>query len=759
MLNFLERIKDFVVKFKVPIIMGLFICAYLWILQPAISTIAKAITSLPTYKTGFQKCSETILSYFPTHIFDGCLTVPYFDSFAIPGYIILIIILVYLFKSAINPGVLPNDIIDAQPEMAGNNEYGNTTFIRTLREVKQQTNLSIVPVKQLGKTKPGFYLGSFGNKLVMQQYSGHVLVLAPTRAGKTRRILFILIYELLKSNASLVVFDPKGELYGIMAEPATKLNIPINRINFSLPHTGNRINPLYHVIEQYQAKDKEGLAVNNLINKIEKLKEKYYNTAKTERDPILAQIKKYSISLSKRLSRADHEVKRIVDALVQRDEEKESSGATFFINGGCSLLEMTIHYVCCKNGVPDDARTLERVYVLLKEFCQPVSLNMKNPKDTRWFSPLIEDILKMNSQYPCYKKALEVQNESKNYVKDFIGNATQYISIYAGYDIAQMMSETDFTYEELTEKQTITFINTSLKESVYKDLALFYIENLYSSLVAKAELNGNKLERKIFIVAEELTQLPVIPDLAGRLNSCTSYGIQWILIAQSINMMFATYGRDVTLNILENCSTQIFLGSNSTETSRYVSSMFGTYTIEEKTSSVSKTPNSMFSNSVSEGSRLLKRDRITPSEVQKWEPDQGVLISVKGCNPLVIPAPQAEKTLFRGIIGLGSEEWEKEKIRKWTNAKAHEEEVLLSDWTPELNKEGSQGRLYTDEQRKQKRAKYIADLFERSKNRQSLKKDDEENKNGNSNKENSNKNNKKKNSNSSQNKKEERLPY
>lgn len=704
-------------RLKVLLIIVAFNLCWLWFVQPIITTLVTGFSYLPLGREGVEKLLESV-NFIKNNLFTGFLSVPYFSLEACIGYIALIVVNIFLFKGIVMPGPISNDIADSQPPAAGNNEYGNTQWLRSLREIKKGTELSVISANALDDVKPGFYLGCFNEKLIIQQYSGHLLLLAATRGGKTRRILFILIYVLLKSGASLVIFDPKGELYGITAEAAEKLGIRQNRINYSIPATSNRINPLYHVIDLYQKKDEEGYRVSSLINRIEKLKAAVIkNPNDTEK---IKDIQRLELKLSKRISEAEHEVNRIIDFLVKRDDKKESSGSSFFINGASELLKLGIHYVCCVDYIPYKARTLERVSALLNEFCQPVSLSPKNPKETRWFAPLIEEIQKMYSKYPCYKAMQKISSTSKNYVSDFITTATQYLSLYSSYEIAQMMCDTDFKYEDLTKEQTVTYINTSLAESTYKDIALFYIENLYSSLMRKAEKQGNKLERKLFIIAEELTQLPPIPDLASKLNACASYGIQWVLVAQSINLMFDKYGRDSTLNILENCGTQVFLGSNSPESAQYVSSKFGTYTIEEKTNSISKAPASFTSNSINEGTRLLKRERITSGEAQQWNPNQGVIVATKGNNPAIIPAPQAEETLFKDIIGLGSEEWETKKIASWSTKPAHSKEELLSDWSIELNSNVKAHTVYSDKDRKKLRDEYLQKLFAASKNRQAL---------------------------------------
>jgi len=111
----------------------------------------------------------------------------------------------------------------------GDSEYAKTGDVRRL-------NL-------MGKLGP--VLGKFGGRLLMPDAPRSTLVIAPTRAGKTRGIV---IPTILTYKGSKVVIDPKRELIEKTADAERRAGRAVHVIDWTDPSSPSGWNPLGSVL-------------------------------------------------------------------------------------------------------------------------------------------------------------------------------------------------------------------------------------------------------------------------------------------------------------------------------------------------------------------------------------------------------------------------------------------------------------------------------------------------------------------------------
>lgn len=80
----------------------------------------------------------------------------------------------------------------------------------------------------------------------------HTLVIGSTGSGKTQTIVLPTIKLSMKANESIVVSDPKGELYSRTAVQLEKEGYKVSVINLDNPNLGNGYNPLSFPYELYK---------------------------------------------------------------------------------------------------------------------------------------------------------------------------------------------------------------------------------------------------------------------------------------------------------------------------------------------------------------------------------------------------------------------------------------------------------------------------------------------------------------------------
>ena len=82
------------------------------------------------------------------------------------------------------------------------------------------------------------------NELYVDNSEAHSLIIGSTGSGKTRRLVLPLLNILARAGQSIVVTDPKGELYAKTSRLFNSLGYNVISINLRNPSEGNAWNPL-----------------------------------------------------------------------------------------------------------------------------------------------------------------------------------------------------------------------------------------------------------------------------------------------------------------------------------------------------------------------------------------------------------------------------------------------------------------------------------------------------------------------------------
>ena len=97
------------------------------------------------------------------------------------------------------------------------------------------------------------------NELYVDNSEAHSLIIGSTGSGKTRRLVLPLLNILARAGESIVVTDPKGELYAKTNKLFNSLGYNVISINLRNPNEGNAWNPLsipYDFYNKLELRDK-----------------------------------------------------------------------------------------------------------------------------------------------------------------------------------------------------------------------------------------------------------------------------------------------------------------------------------------------------------------------------------------------------------------------------------------------------------------------------------------------------------------------
>lgn len=645
-------------------------CAlYAWVALPALSyvcSLAGAVAQGAPIAAAVAAAGQ----YFPAHLLRGIAEPQLWlgPQMTLPLALLAALAAAMLAPLAAEPR-FPNRVLDAQPPSAGSNEHGSSRILRTPRELEEVGKLKSWPADRPEESRGAVYVGAWEDRAYGYNTDEHTLVLAPTRCGKTARLLVQQIACLGASGECIFCFDPKGELFGKTSEYLRDLGYKVNRLDFRYPDRGSRWNPLDRVNAAYQR-----IIDGDLFKAHAEAEERWAACGDpAEAAALKAEMQAAAVELDRWVALAEKEVDILVNTIFPR-EKGEQSGNKFYNDNGEQVLKIAIHLVASSRACPPGAKSILTVLRTMETYGNAEPLNPWNKADDSIVVPMYEEVEKIPYESHPAKKLLKSLDRSRTeYTKSFIGTAKTQLREFASVSKEKMMSGvSDFSMEDLVRDKTITYAIIPVNASnADKKFCIMYVDQMYNALVDYAAECGGRLPKRMNMIGEEMGQLPPITDLDGRLAIAASSGFRFILILQNYSKLESVYGIAAKKSIISNVNYKILLMSDDPETSREWSQVCGTYTQARKsTSSKAALIGPGTTEGVSES--LDRRDRLSVAEISVWDcADCGVLVRHPGKPIMNVPAPAFYESGVGKLLGLGDEAQCLEKAERLSAESVH----------------------------------------------------------------------------------------
>lgn len=417
----------------------------------------------------------------------------------------------------------------------------------------------------------------FGKEKNIKAYllpKAHALIFGATGSGKTDTILMpnILLNVCAKDKPSGLVFDPKGEIYNTLAPFCRKQGYKVVYINLSETSQSHRWNPFQFAIDNGKEFIKKALILNNLkdpklFNEVNSLKVEAYNQA---------------------YNSVNETVRLLIE--VSNGEEKSiwTENATALFRLACRGLFETLSNKAYKK------------VISMKEY--NIKINNENYKEVlnlfnndKRLDKIIDDVY---SEFIISNVADVIMNTSKEDFGKFcldIGwtesmglfNATdqQYSSFQmsaqgalntlVGPDMKDLVSSSDFSYNDLVKEKTMIFVNIPSTEETRKTIASLMVEQIYKFLEKYAKLNNGSLDRPFYFYLEELANCPKIQCFETILTLGRGMKIFGIAVIQSLEQLRKKYGQGFEKISWGNTMVKIYLLATEKETLDMISSSLG----------------------------------------------------------------------------------------------------------------------------------------------------------------------------------------
>ena len=513
-------------------------------------------------------------------------------------------------------------------------QYYSSRLI-TEKELKTEKKFMYSLYQDLKNQKDGIIIRAEykANKLHVNMYKPiHTMIVGTTGSGKTTTYVSPTIQILAETSSkpSMVISDPKGELFDFHAAKLKKVGYDVQVIDLREPDKSARWNPLERAYDFYQRAHNltSEILVHrgshpNKFPKLNKLQDVTYQDEWYEFDGVAYPDKptlKYAITAlnAKLKGLASNEVEDIALTLcpVTGQDPMWSMGAQGFIRGILlAMLEDSL--------IPELGMTKEKFNFY----------NMEKIASKRDLSD--NDTLLTLKNYFAGRDKLSaaasggnnvVQN-APNTAKGFLGHVNSSIKLFTDAGVCYLTSGTDIDLKNIANKPSAIFIKIPDENATRHPLANIYISQLYKILIELANARQElALPRNVYFVLDEFGNLPKIEKIKSFVTAGRSRRIFLVIVVQSFTQLNSVYGEQDASTIKENCNIQVFIGTKDDKTKEEFSKSCGNITIEVENRSKNRqmgTKEQRGSDSVNVSTNTVSRPLIYPAELDHLDRNKG----------------------------------------------------------------------------------------------------------------------------------------
>lgn len=476
------------------------------------------------------------------------------------------------------------------------NDIEDTHWL-TNAEVRANENMTMTLYSKLAEVSDGvpMYVCKQGRDMtVVFGKAIHTLVVGTTRSGKTTGFVDPIIQILCrtKTKPSMVLTDPKGELYRNHAATLEAMGYKVLVLDISDPYRSARWNPFAAVIEKTQ-RIKQAVNATINANEIVQKNGKYLDVDGVVHDTFE----------KAHAANAAHGEYAFDGALYKTLEEAEAARKVYIQDLKDEIfidLQDVIYTICPVTSQQEPvweqgarnfifALAVAMWEDLLESECEEHEFNLntlfKNVADYAKgdLSTLSEYLTAARDEF---SKAAGLANailtSEDRQLSSYLSQVNNYMVGFADSGIRRITSGNDIDLDTFDEQPTALFIKIPDEKENRHFLVTLMVTQLYKLLVNKAprnlkrgETKDEELKRNVYIIMDEFGNLPKFPNIRKILAVGASRKIFILPIIQSYAQLDVIYGRDEAAIIRDNSNIKIFIGSNDDKTIKEFSELCG----------------------------------------------------------------------------------------------------------------------------------------------------------------------------------------
>lgn len=413
----------------------------------------------------------------------------------------------YIFTKEKGPGI---GLKIGEKEEKGYNRWAKE------KEIKEDKDVEKIDPTDSTLNAAGIVLTSDKNTFWVDNGEYHTLVIGSSGSGKTRGVVKPLVNILAKHGESMILTDPKGELYQANAEYLKKLGYNVIILNFREPENGSAWNPLSLPYQYYKEGNKD--KATELLDDV-------------------------SLSI-------------LYDPNNKNDPFWEQSASSYFSGLALGLFETA----------KEDEVNLNSINAMTTDGDERFGTS-------KYINEYFNLLGKNSNAYIFASGTITAPSETQGGI---LSTFRQKVRTLTSRDsLSEMLGHSDFDLRDIGKGKTAIFIVIHDEKTTYHSLATIFIKQCYETLVDVAQQNGGKLPYRTNFILDEFQNMPPLKDVDAMVTAARSRLMRFTFIIQNFSGLNDTYGKEVAEVIRGNCGNIIYLISTELAALEEISKMCG----------------------------------------------------------------------------------------------------------------------------------------------------------------------------------------
>ena len=392
------------------------------------------------------------------------------------------------------------------------------------KEIEQGLDVKAVDPLAAKTDAAGIPLIMNPKKVYVDNGGYHNIVIGSTGAGKTQTTVLPMVNLLAKHDESMIITDPKGEIYEQTSNYLKSLGYNVVLLNFRDPQQGNAWNPMYLPYSLYKS--------GNIDKSIELLEDLAANILK---DP----------------------------SAKGQDPFWENTSADYFAGLACALFE----------DANEDEINLNSINLM-------TTVGEEKLANTTYIKDYFSYKDPASTAYTKASSTLMAPSETKGSILSVFKQRIQLFASRA--NLSEMLSNNDFDMRDIGNKKTAVFIVIQDEKTTYHSLVTIFLKQCYETLISVAQQSGGKLKYRTNFILDEFANMPPLKDVTTMVTAARSRNIRFTFIIQNFAQLYEVYGKENGETIKGNCGNIIYLISTELSALEEISKMCGEVKSKEK---------------------------------------------------------------------------------------------------------------------------------------------------------------------------------
>ena len=300
----------------------------------------------------------------------------------------------------------------------------------------------------------------------------------------------------------------------------------------------------------------------------------------------------------------------------------------FWFNAELNLLKALVLYVSLE--MPPEKRNLGQVYELLTKEDERSLNKIMNSIRREHVNKFTGEVMPPSPAFAPFSIYMQSNETVRTSVIIGLGSKLQ---VMQARQVRNITSYNEIDLELPGKQKCAYFCIVSDQDNTFDFLSSLFFSFLFIKLIryADSHCEGGVLKPKVKFILDEFPNCCLIPDFTKKISTIRSRGVSVAVFFQNVGQMKNRYPDDQWQEILGACDSTVFLGCTDMLTAKYFSDRIGVASVEVE--SEMRELNTMhISNYTPQFRRtnsLGRRQLLTPDEVLRLLPDEE-LIFIRG---------------------------------------------------------------------------------------------------------------------------------